>query len=131
MELKNPWTISGESRLVRSSSANISWKKIVSNNSYRDCWWTHEYRILRIEGLVEIIDGEIALSSFADAAPGQEWDKNAQARASNAQEGGMVLNGQRIAQRMVLWKLLSTREEPSNVNKRELGISMRKRERTT
>jgi hypothetical protein len=99
-----------------------------SDNNYRDCWWPHEYGILRIEGRVEIMDGEIALSSFTNATSGQEWDKNAQARSSNAQESGMVFNGQRIAQRVVLWELLGTQKEPGDMDRRRLGICIRDKE---
>jgi hypothetical protein len=83
----------------------------------------YENGILRVESLVEILDGEIAPSSITKAAPDQEWDKNAQARSSTAQESGMVFDGQRIAQRVVLRELLGAREKPGNMDKRVLESS--------
>jgi hypothetical protein len=95
-------------------------KGVVGNNSYRDWLWTYKNGILWIEGLVEIPNGEVALSSPTNTASGEKRNKDAQARASNAQESGMILYGQRIAQRMVRWELLGAREEPGIMDQREL-----------
>jgi H2-forming N5,N10-methylenetetrahydromethanopterin dehydrogenase-like enzyme len=89
---------------------------------------THENRILGVEGLVKILNGEIVPSSFTNMASGQEWNKDVQARVSNAHESGVILNGKRITQRVVRWELLSAWKYPGNMDGGELEICIRRKE---
>jgi hypothetical protein len=83
--------------------------------------WSYKNGVFGVYGFVEELDSELWPSRLANTATSQKRSKDAQARTSNAQKGGVIVDGQKIAQRLVFWKLLGTGEDPGDMHRRVLG----------